>query len=205
MRLRPLLSLVSAGALLVIPALAQSPGGMSPAQVPTTPSTMPGRSNPGQTPGVNGPIGPNAADMKPDKVDDRKFAKDVALTAMVEVELGKLAAQKASRDDIKQLGQKIVDDHAKANDQLKEVASKEQIPIPDALDSKHQARVDKLSKLSGEEFDKAFVKEQLKDHQAEVRDFSAEAQGGADPSIKEFASNMLPTLQQELELVKSLK
>jgi putative membrane protein len=73
------------------------------------------------------------------KVDDKKFAKDAALGGMAEVQLGKLATQKASRDDIKQFGQKMVDDHTKANDQLKELASKENIPIPDALDSKHQA------------------------------------------------------------------
>jgi len=138
------------------------------------------------------------------KVDDKKFAKDAALGGMTEVQLGKLATQKASRDDIKQFGQKIVDDHTKANDQLKELASKENIPIPDALDSKHQARIDKLSKLSGENFDKAFVKDQLKDHQAEIRDFSAEAQSGTDANVKTFASNVLPTLQQHLDQVKDL-
>lgn len=202
MKLPQLFSLVAAGAFLCgQTTLAQSPGGMPGGQ---TPSTFPGRTVPNQTPGVNGPMDPSNPDTKPAKVDDKKFAKDMALTAMVEVELGKLAAQKASKDDIKQLGQKIVDDHTKANDQLKEVASKENISIPDALDSKHQSRIDKLSKLSGEDFDKAYVKEELRDHQAEVRDFSAEAQSGADPQVKEFASNMLPTLQQELDLVKNL-
>ena len=198
MRLTSLLSFVSGGALLCIQVgLAQSPGGMAPVQ---SPSTMPGRTMPGQTPGVNGTMNTPAAA----KVDDKRFAKDEALNAMVAVELGKLAAQKASRDDIKQLGQKIVDDRAKANDQLKDVASKENIPIAEALDSKRQSRVDKISKLSGEDFDKAYVKEELKDHEAEVRDFSAEAQSGADSNLKAFASNMLPTLQQELDQVKNL-
>jgi putative membrane protein len=138
------------------------------------------------------------------KVDDKKFAKDAALGGMAEVELGKLATEKASRDDIKQFGQKMVDEYTKANDQLKEVATKGNFPIPDALDSKHQSRIDKLSKLSGEEFDKAYVKDQLKDHQMEVRDFSDEAQSGKDPNVKAFASTMLPTLQQQLETVKDL-
>ena len=138
------------------------------------------------------------------RVDDKRFAKDAALGGMTEVELGKLATQKASRDDIKQFGQKIVDDHTKANDQLKEVASKENIPIPDALDSKHKARIDKLSRLSGENFDKAFVKDQLKDHQAEIRDFNAEAQSGTDANVKTYAANVLPTLQQHLDQVKGL-
>ena len=193
-----ILSLVSSVASMCMqPMLAQSPGGMR------TPSTVPGQTAPGQTPGPNGPMSPNSTDAMA-KVDDKKFAKDAALGGMAEVQLGKLATQKASRDDIKQFGQKMVDDHTKANDQLKELASKENIPIPDALDSKHQARIDKLSKLSGENFDKAFVKDQLKDHQAEIRDFSAEAQSGTDANVKTFASNVLPTLQQHLDQVKDL-
>ena len=189
-----ILSLVSSVASMCMqPMLAQR----------STPSTSPGQSTAGQTPGVNGPTNPNSTDSMA-KVDDKKFAKDAALGGMTEVQLGKLATQKASRDDIKQFGQKIVDDHTKANDQLKELASKENIPIPDSLDSKHQARIDKLSKLSGENFDKAFVKDQLKDHQAEIRDFSAEAQSGTDANVKTFASNVLPTLQQHLDQVKDL-
>jgi putative membrane protein len=202
MRLTSLLSFVSAGALLCLQAgLAQSPGGMAPGQ---SPSTFPGQTMPGQTPGMNRTLGPNSSDMALNKIDDKRFAKDEALNAMVEVELGKLAAQKASRDDIKQLGQKVVDDQAKANDQLKEVATKENIPIPDALDSKRQSRIDKISKLSGEDFDKAYVKEELKDRESQVRDFSAEAQGGTDANLKTFASNVLPTLQQELDQIKNL-
>jgi putative membrane protein len=194
MRLTSLSGFVFAGAFLCIEAgLAQGPGGMPGGQSPSA-----GRTMPSQTPGLNAPMDTSV------KVDDKRFAKDQALNAMVEMELGKLAAQKASRDDIKQIGQKIVDDQAKANDQLKEVAGKENIPIPDALDSKRQSRLDKLSRLSGEDFDKAFVKEALKEEQDEVRDFNAEAQGGADANIKTFASNMLPTLQQELDKVKNL-
>jgi len=190
-------SLVSAGAFLFAQAaMAQGMPGQ-------TPSTFPGRTTPGQTPGVNGPMG-NTPTTTQSKVDDKRFAKDAVLDGMTEVELGKLASEKASRDDIKQFGQKVVDDHTKATDQLKQVATQENITIPDALDSKHQSRIDKLSKLSGEEFDKAFVKEQLKEQEAEVRDFNAEAQGGADSNIKTVASNILPALQQDLETVKNL-
>jgi putative membrane protein len=129
------LSLVSSVVSMCMqPMLAQSAGG----GMRTTPSTVPGQTAPGQTPGANGTMSPNSTDAMA-KVDDKKFAKDAALGGMAEVELGKLATQKASRDDIKQFGQKMVDDHTKANDQLKELASKENIPIPDALDSKHQA------------------------------------------------------------------
>ena len=206
----PLLSLICTSAFLCVPsssiALAQGPGGAPLGQSPSTPSTFPGQTSPNQTPGANGPIGSNAPNTNatPTKADDRKFVKEAALGGMTEIELGKLAEQKASRDDVKQFGQKMVDDHTKANDQLKQIASKENIPVPDALDSKHQSRIDKLSKLSGAEFDKAYIKDQLKDHQMDVKEFSAEAQGGMDPNIKTFASNTLPTLQEHLEMAKNM-
>ncbi len=98
----------------------------------------------------------------------------------------------------------MVDDHTKANDELKQAASKSGIPVPESLDSKHQSRIDKLSKLSGAEFDKAYIKDQLKDHQTDVQEFKEEAQNGTDPNIKAFASTALPVLQHHLEMVKDL-
>ena len=138
------------------------------------------------------------------KVDDKKFARDAAENGLIEVELSKLAMQKTSRDDIKQFAEKMVDDYSKVNDQLKEVAAKENIQIPDSTDNKHQSRVDRLGKLSGDEFDKAYIKDQVKEQQATVRDFNAEAQSGADPNVKAFASNRLPALQSHLDEAKNL-
>jgi len=123
---------------------------------------------------------------------------------LTEVELGKVAAQKGASDGVKQFGQKMVDDHTKANDQLKEIATKENMEMPTTLDSKHQSRVDKLSKLSGAAFDKAYMKDQLKDHEQDVKEFQMEAQNGHDPNIKQFATTTLPVLQEHLNMVKDL-
>jgi putative membrane protein len=98
----------------------------------------------------------------------------------------------------------MIDDHTKANEELKQVASKGGIQIPDSLDSKHQSRVDKLGKLSGTAFDRAYVKDQLKDHQEDVRKFQSEAQAGTDPGVKNFAAKTLPILQEHLQMVKDL-
>ncbi len=138
------------------------------------------------------------------KVNDMKFAKEAAMGGMLEVQLGQLATQKASSDGVKQFGQKMVDDHTKANDELKAVASKDTIELPTTLDAKHQARLDKLSKLSGAAFDKAYVKDQLKDHQIDVKEFQAESQGGTNADVKEFATKTLPVLQQHLDMIKDL-
>jgi putative membrane protein len=192
-------NLIFASALLVSnAAVAQIPGGGAPTgqTPPTIPNQRPDSNMPAPSDGT--------ANSMSSRVDDNKFIKEAALGGMAEVELGKLAVQKASNDNVKQFAQKMIDDHSKANDKLKEVASRDKITVPESLDSKHQARIDKLAKLSGDQFDKAYVKDQLKDHENDVDKFSAEAQGGSDPAIKDFAASTLPTLKQHLDLVKSL-
>ena len=180
-----LLSLVSAGAFLCLqPLRAQIPrGGGTPGQGPTTPSTFPGQS-PG--PGANGsntPTGTRAPENFPSKIDDRQFARDAAIAGLSSMELGKLAAEKASSEDVRQFAKQLMDDQTKTNDRLKQVASQQNISIPDALDSKHQSLIDKVARLSGPEFDKAFLKQQLKEQEVQVRDFSDEAQRGTDPKL----------------------
>jgi len=203
MRRFVLFRLVSAGALLWSIALcAQVPGaGGPPAQGPTTPSTFPGQ-NP--SPGATGPAGTAGPASFPSRVDDRQFAHDAAIAGLSNAELGKLASEKASSEDVRQFGKKLVDDQTKTNDKLKQVAGQQNISIPNALDSKHQSQIDKIAKLSGPEFDKAFLKQQLKEQENEVRDFSDEAKGGTDPNVKTFAAGTLPNLQQQLEVAKNL-
>ena len=179
---------------------AQAPGGGAPQGSPSgqaqQPAAGPGGPGAGQNPGANAPA--------PKQVDDKKFAKNAAMGGLEEVELGKLATQKASSDAVKQFGQKMIDDHTKANDELKEVAQKDSLDLPQTLDSKHQAKVDKLSKLSGPAFDKAYAKDMVKDHEKDVSEFKNEAQNGTDPNIKQFASSTLPTLEQHLSMAKDL-
>jgi putative membrane protein len=197
-------SIIFAGTafLAAYPAMAQPPaGGMQPQQAPqqSPPARMPPDMNGPGSPGYN--PGTTAA---PTKVNDSKFVKDAAEGGMAEVELGKLAAQKGSSPDVKQFGQKMVDDHTKANDQLKQIASSENINIPDSLSSKQQSELNKLSKLSGPKFDKAYIKGEVKDHKKDISEFQDEAQGGSKAAVKQFASQTLPTLQQHLSLAKQL-
>lgn len=176
------------------PALAQVHGGAPPMTQPAN------RSNPNEP---NSSLNTNR-DMQIQRADDKKFLKDAAIGGMAEVELGKLAVQKASSDTVKQFAQKMVDDHTKANEELKQVASKANINVPDSLDSKHQSKIDKLSKLSGTEFDRVYIKDQLKDHQQDWKEFKNEAEYGDHAEVKEFASKILPTLQEHLSMAKDL-
>ena len=187
----------------VSPVLAQTPGQQTPSsQAPAQqPSTRPDMTTPGATGGGTGDTGGATTSRK---MDDKKFVKDAAIGGLAEVQLGQLAVQKASDSAVKQFGQRMIDDHTKANDQLKEIASKENMEIPTTLDAKHQAMVDKMSKMSGPDFDKAYAKDMLKDHQKDVSEFQNEAQNGSDPNLKQFASSTLPILQEHLTMARQL-
>jgi putative membrane protein len=134
---------------------------------------------------------------------DHGFVEKAAMGGMVEVELGNLAQQKAASDEVKQFGKRMVDDHSKANDELKQIAASKDITLPTALDRKHQGDVDKLAKLSGAKFDKAYMSHMVDDHKHDVSDFRKESQSGKDADVKGFASKTLPTLEEHLKLAQS--
>jgi putative membrane protein len=135
---------------------------------------------------------------------DRKFVMEAAMGGMAEVELGRLAAERGSSDAVKQFGQRMVDDHSRANSELMQLASGKGITLPTALDAKHQALVTRMSRLSGAEFDRAYAREMVKDHQKTVALFQREATRGADADLKAFAQTTLPTLQEHLRMARSL-
>lgn len=121
---------------------------------------------------------------------------------MMEVELGKLAQQQASSEEVKKFGQRMVDDHTKANDELSKIASSKGITLPTSLSAKHQATKDRLSKLSGAAFDRAYMEDMVRDHRADVADFRKESTSGQDAEVKAFAAKTLPTLEEHLRMAE---
>jgi putative membrane protein len=193
---------MSFGILGANAAMAQPPaGGAGGAGGAGQQQTQPNR--PGDMANPNGPMANDTASGSA-KADDKKFAKEAAMGGLMEVELGKVATQKASSDAVKQFGQRMVDDHTKANDELKQVASQDNLTLPTTLDKKHQEMVDKMSALSGPAFDKTYMKDMVKDHEKDVKEFQKESQSGTDPNIKSFATKTLPILQSHLESAKQI-
>jgi putative membrane protein len=135
---------------------------------------------------------------------DRDFIMDAATGGLMEVELGHIAAQKGSSDAVKQFGQRMVDDHSKANAELMTLASSKGITLPTTLDEKNQAKVTKLQGMSGAEFDRAYSKMMLSDHSKDVGAFEKQSTKGTDPDLKAFASKTLPTLQEHLQMARAL-
>ena len=102
---------------------------------------------------------------------DRAFVKKAAQGGMAEVELGKLATERASDPDVKKFGERMVNDNTKANDQLKEVASSKNVTLPKSLDAKDEATKKRLSSLSGAAFDRAYMTDMVTDHTKDVAEF----------------------------------
>ena len=133
---------------------------------------------------------------------DTMFAQKAAQGGMAEVQLGQLAVQNGASDHVKQFGQRMVDDHSKANDQLKALASQENITLPTSLNAKDQALVNRLQGMKGAAFDKAYMRDMVKDHEQDIADFQKESTGGTDAGLKTFATKTLPTLQEHLRMAK---
>lgn len=137
------------------------------------------------------------------KSGDATFAIEAAQGGTAEVKLGQLAVKKASDPNVKSFGQRMVDDHSKANDELKSVAAKDSMTLPNTLGAKDQELYDKLSALSGAAFDREYMKAMVKDHEEDIKEFQKEASKGTNPGIRNFASSTLPTLQKHLQMAKS--
>jgi putative membrane protein len=133
---------------------------------------------------------------------DEAFVTKVAKGGMAEVELGKLAAEKASTDAVKKFGQRMVDDHGKANDELKTLAQSKNITLPSEIGPEEKALRDRLVKLSGPAFDQAYMKAMVSDHVKDVNEFRMESKSGKDPDVKAWAAKTLPTLEEHLKMAR---
>ena len=136
---------------------------------------------------------------------DRRFVQEAGAGGAAEVALGKLATQKASRDEVKQLGQQMVEDHSKSGDELKQVAGAKGMTAPDAPTPAQQKAAEQITQRSGAAFDKSFLNQMALDHKKTIALFRRESRSGSDPDLKAFATKMLPTLEEHLKMVHSLQ
>ncbi len=135
---------------------------------------------------------------------DLAFMNSAAPGNMAEVELGKMASTEAASNDVKQFGQKMVEDHSKANDELKQLAAQKKVMLPPDVMPGHKQLMEKLSKLSGADFDKEYVKAMVEAHEKDVAAFENVSKTAADADVKAFATKTLPTLKMHLDMIKGM-
>lgn len=136
---------------------------------------------------------------------DSFFVTEAARGNLSELQLASLAQQKTSDPEIKSFAARIVEDHTKASNELGELAKQKGIPLPSYPSTDQQNDFDRLKKLSGAQFDQAYVELMLREHQKDVSAFKQEANVGQDAEVKQFAAKILPTLRGHLEQVQKLQ
>jgi putative membrane protein len=134
--------------------------------------------------------------------EDRDFATEAAQGGLMEVRLGELAQQQAKSTEVKDFGQRMVEDHGQAGDKLMQIAQQKGIELPPDLSEDAQATYDELQQKSGAEFDQAYMDEMVSDHEDDVAAFEDYVEAAQDPDLRSFAEATLPTLQEHLELAK---
>lgn len=150
------------------------------------------------TPGMQGKAASSTLDR-----GDRSFVEKAAAGGMMEVALGKLASQQAADAQVKAFGERMMQDHGKANDELMKIVAAKGVQVPQMSTTSHQMDADRLGKLQGAEFDRAYMKHMVDDHKKDVSDFQKAAKGAKDPEVKDFATRTLPVLQQHLQLAQT--
>jgi putative membrane protein len=133
-----------------------------------------------------------------------EFAIEAASGGMMEVQLGQMAQQKAQSKRVKDFGSMMVNEHTKANDELKSLAAQKNITLPTALSEKHQKHVDDLSGKTGNDFDKAYMDLMVEDHEEDVEKFQDAAQNLPDSTLKSFAAKTVPVLEKHLQAAKAI-
>jgi putative membrane protein len=136
---------------------------------------------------------------------DTKFANDAAIGGLMEVELGKIAEKNATSPQVKEFGAMMVTDHGKANEELKGIAAGKGIQIPAELPKAKQAMVEKLSKVTGEEFDKTYVADMVKDHKKDLAEFQKAAKNLDDPQLKAFAEKGTGMIEHHLQRIEAIQ
>jgi putative membrane protein len=184
--MKPLIVFTAVTALLVAaPALAQSlsPGNMTPGQPARPRSTM-------------------GSGTSSERSTDTRFIDHAVRGNQAEIEIGKLAEQKAQSPEAKSLAQRLVTDHGKANKQLTQIAKEKGVELPTGPDREQQELRARLEKLNGAAFDRAFVEAQVKDHQKDVQFYQTESTRLQDPQLRSFAQQTLPVLQEHLQMAE---
>lgn len=197
-------NLAVAAALCCSPMLAQAPGGGG------APSGGGQMQQPSQSPGANSPSMQQqqqemgAAGMNAGPAMDKEFVKKALEGNMAEVQMGQLALEKSSDDQVKQFAQRMVDDHGKMLDQLKPAAQAMGVKVPDGPSKGAMKSMDKMKALSGDAFDQAYIKDMMKDHKKDSSEFKQEAQSTQNPQLKQLVTEASQTIDSHLQQIQQI-
>jgi predicted outer membrane protein len=136
---------------------------------------------------------------------DEKILMDMAHANIAEVEAGKIAQSKSKNDQVKSFAQQMIDDHGKALTEVQQLAQQKGVTLPTEPDAKHKAMAKKLEAMSGEAFDKAYMKNAgVADHKTVHSMLMRDETRAKDPDVKALATKMAPVVEQHLKSAQSM-
>jgi putative membrane protein len=146
-----------------------------------------------------------AQDKQNEKRADREneFVKEAAHGSMMEIELGKLASEKATSEKVKEFGQLMVKDHTKASEELKQIAKNNNIEIPESMSEDHRESINEFNQLSNDEFDREFMSKMIEAHEKDIEKFEEAAQENENEQIRQWAEKTLPTLKEHQRIAQN--
>jgi putative membrane protein len=136
--------------------------------------------------------------------DDITFLNDAAQGGLNEVRMGEMAKRISTNDRIKNLGQKMVDDHAMMNQDFRKLAARKNVVLPGEISPKQEAGNKAIGENKGRSFDTAYIEAMLKNHKEDLAAFKKEASEAADPDVKGLASRSISVIEEHLRLAKSI-
>lgn len=135
---------------------------------------------------------------------DRAFAMKAAIGAKHEVELGQLAATRASNSDVRAFANRMVQDHSRAGDELLQLNARLGVSSPAEEDSLFKQTFDRLSKLKGADFDKDYMNEMVEGHSKVADEFASYVGNGTNQDLKAWATKTLPTVREHLQMARDI-
>lgn len=136
---------------------------------------------------------------------DEGFIRDAAMANLTEIELGRLAQRKARNADVRRFGQRMIDDHGKAQSELQSVARSIGVDVPQTLDSTHRDMVNQLERESDMNFDREFMRMMVEDHGKVVDKFDTQSRSARNTQVRDFATRTLPTLRDHLREAREIR
>jgi len=134
----------------------------------------------------------------------KSFIKKAAEINLGEIELGKLAEQKANNPAVKDFGKRMVEDHTKAQNELQPLAKQEGVALPTQPGPTTTALDQKLSSASGAQFDQMYIDHMLSGHKGAIDTFENEIENGNNSAIKSYAEKVLPVIQDHVRIAEDV-
>lgn len=138
------------------------------------------------------------------QLTDQEFARMASQANLAEINFGMLAEKHAATKEVRDYGQRLVNDHKKANDKLNRILDRMRIPAAPRMGPQHEQLATRLAAMRGAAFDRAFEDQMVKDHERAIALFEQEAEHGRDRELRDYAKDTLPELREHLKLAQHL-